>query len=666
MNRRLRYVALAGVVALVAAAVPHQQLVPAKYALVIGVSDYQYFEDEPGGDLPGAANDARAFTDVLIGRLGVPESNIHMVLDLDATRARIQHEMTEWLPSVLRPGDLVWIFFAGHGSQTWDVTGDEADGLDETVCPTDVSPDRPNADIRDDELDRWLSGLPAAEVILIWDKCHAESSMRAATPFARARVLGRDVRDIPRPTGLFVPREERTGRGLGARAAAVEIRATEEWRSDRVRARGMRPTIIEVAASQADQVAMDAAFPGVDGGPMTFGGAFTTSFVRNFWQAPAEATLDEVFRRTANDMRAQRFEQRPMLTDSFDLRTRSLASLAAAPAEAAPTTPAATPTQVAASAGAGSVPVLVVAGNRVVLDGGSAAGITSGSIYSAAGRLLRVTDVAQTEAIAQVAGGAGGGALGAGTPAQLVAYAFPSAELRVSVADLPAALQDAIVRGIGDAPTVRLIRSAGEFAHVLVRQAESDLVVLGLDGFPRHRIAAGNTQAAVRDLGAILQGEARAHQLAGLDNPARPFQVEFGLDDEDNDLVIGDLIRIQVTSERSGYLTIIDLPADGTVTVVFPTQPGQDNYVAAGQAFSLPRLSDPAIQVTEPVGRSIVRAFVTERPMTIGLGPRDPQLGVRVLEALSRAAGEAPLEDSRAIPVGSWASASIVYDVLAQ
>lgn len=43
-------------------------------------------------------------------------------------------------------------------------------------------------------------------------------------------------------------------------------------------------------------------------------------------------------------------------------------------------------------------------------------------------------------------------------------------------------------------------------------------------------------------------------------------------------------------------------------------------------------------------------------PLRISLEPRDPQVGVHVLEALMRAAGEPPPENSAAVPVGNWAS----------
>ena len=133
---RMRKIAVLGAALFCAAYAPHNSTAPARWALLIGVGDYQNFGAEIGGDLPGATWDARRMRDVLVARWGYDAARVKLVLDHDATRARIKSEITEWLPSVVKPGDQVLVFFAGHGSQTWDVNGDEEDGLDETFCPT--------------------------------------------------------------------------------------------------------------------------------------------------------------------------------------------------------------------------------------------------------------------------------------------------------------------------------------------------------------------------------------------------------------------------------------------------------------------------------------------------------------------------------------------------
>ncbi|HEX6588493.1 MAG TPA: caspase family protein [Longimicrobiales bacterium] len=643
-----RHAAVLAAATLFSAAVPHVSYAPDQWALIIGISDYQNFGDEMGGDLPGAVNDANAFRDVAIARLGVPESNVHLVLDAAATRERIESEFTQWLPSVVGPDDIVWVFFAGHGSQVWDEDGDEEDGLEETICPTDVARGSPDMDIVDDDVAIWLQGIPAAEVVVFWDKCHAESSTRAVTPFARPRALDREPEeDLDRParTGL---REARVQSGLGDRIAR---RPLEEWRGRKA------PNIVEVAASQADQVAVDAAFETPEG-ETRFGGAFTTNFVKNAWQAPSDATIEDLFERTRNDLRSQRFQQQPQLSGESALRTRSLSAIAngaAADVEGAPSR-------------SGSVPVLAVNGNLVTLAGGASTGATAGSVYAVGRTLLRVEHVADDEIHATLSStelrgisAAQADTLAPGARAHLVAHAYAPAELSVSLADVPAATRAPFEAALAGVPALRIVTEAGRFADLLVRPSENGFIVLGLDGFARHRIPAADAAAAARQLRAILEREVEANELAELDNPAAPFELEFAFNHEDSRFGLGDLVEFHVTSERAGYLTIVDLGTDGSVTVLFPNDLDADNRIDADESFVLPTPTmNMVFRATPPAGRGIVRAFLTERPLEIALDG-NADLGRAVLDALARAVGESPIPD--AMPVTSWATRSIAYEV---
>jgi hypothetical protein len=56
---------------------------------------------------------------------------------------------------------------AGHGSQQRDYSGEETDGLNETLCPLDF---RQAGEIVDDELNRWLVN-PLPTVGFWWLAC---------------------------------------------------------------------------------------------------------------------------------------------------------------------------------------------------------------------------------------------------------------------------------------------------------------------------------------------------------------------------------------------------------------------------------------------------------------------------------------------------------------
>lgn len=602
---KIRHCAALLSVALLYGFAPHARTAPTRWALVIGISDYTNFGEEIGGDLPGAAEDARRMRDVLVARWGFEESHVRLVLNGEATRARIARELKEWLPSVAKENDLVVFYFAGHGSQMWDTSGDEPDGLDETICPTDVLKGNTGADIPDDELNAWLGGLPTSNVVAILDNCHAGTGTRAVTPFARPRALDRDVAaDVTKP------------------AEATVGNAAAEAESDAGDGR------IELAGAQADEVALDLEWM-EDDGTTLYGGAFTTSLVKQLWSAPRRTSYAVLFDRTVEDMKRQKYTQAPLLTGA-----------AAAPAFAGE----------ASADDRGFVPVVRVDGDAVTLGGGAAAGITPGSIWRSGDALLTVREVSGAAAVAH----ATGGAPRVGAPATLHAYAFAVEPLRISVADVAGATRAELATALSSTAGVSVVSGPRDFAHLLVRPAEQGYRILGMDGATRHEIpAAGATQA----IAAAIRQELSAHQLAALENPASPFELAFALEGGRADLEIGDPVAFEVRSARDGYLTVVDLGTDGTVTVLFPNEDDTDGRVRAGELVRLPQSAQ--FEAVAPAGRGIVRAFVTAQPLGLA-EDANPEL---IAQAIRAAAGGAASSRNAAVPVGSWATASIVYTI---
>lgn len=637
---RIRHFLVLAAVALFVAFGPPERTAPAKWAVVVGISDYIHFGDEIGGDLPGAANDARAVADVLVNKYGFAPDNVRLILDHSATRERIRAEMTEWLPSVARPGDLVWFYFAGHGSQAWDLDGDEVDGLDETVCPADVTRSSTDMDILDDEIARWLAQLPTDNVIVVWDKCHARSSTRAVTPFARPRSLARSVED-----------------DLAKPADATEGQAADAEEDGG----GVGAGVLEISAAQADEVAIDAAFPDREGGETTFGGAFTTPFVQNLWNASDRATYQQIFDETKSAMKRNRFRQEPAIDDK-SLKDRPLFWVEAdeaAPVADAPTAP------VTAAVRILDIP----ADDRVVLAGGFNADMTVRSIYTAGEAVLEVADVDADRAEARLAGtetrsigATGARELAVGSEARLVAYRYPQAMLRVAISDLPEPAQTELRGELRSVPSLLLVRDPTAFSHLLVRPRNDHYVVLTLEGFPRDSVS---TTMEVGALAELLRRELGQFQLTELENPGQPFDIDFGFGDGDAEFALGDPVSFRVTSDRDGYLTIVDLAPDGTVNVIFPNDYVAENRVRAGEPTEFPS-PEMNLQFTaiEPAGRGVVRAFVTERPLILpfaqGAAAAEAE---RIWQALRNAAGAPAIEGSDAIPVTSWATAAIVYEI---
>jgi hypothetical protein len=344
--------------------VPEARLAPTQWALVIGVSDYIEFDDVEGGDLPGAEHDARAMRDVLVARWGFAPENVRLLLNREATRDAIEQGITGWLGGNVQPGDHVLLYFAGHGSQVWDENGDEEDGLDETIAPADVSPTSPERDITDDVLGEWLRALPTDNVVYVHDNCNAGTGTRALTPFSRARKLARDPSALPNAQG------RRALPGAAEDQSGFDIDDSE---------------VLELAAAQPDQAAVDAYFEGTDGAEAFHGGAFTTFLVQQLWQAPASATYSDVFRAVRETLKSHRFQQDPHLSEGVPLAGGTLFAV-----------------EGGVPAGGAFIPVVSVRGGTVELGAGQVLGLTVGTVLDTdAGARLMVEGVSRDRTTAR-------------------------------------------------------------------------------------------------------------------------------------------------------------------------------------------------------------------------------------------------------------------------
>ena len=126
-------------------------------------------------------------------------------------------------------------------------------------------------------------------------------------------------------------------------------------------------------------------------------------------------------------------------------------------------------------------------------------------------------------------------------------------------------------------------------------------------------------------------------------------------------------MRFLAEAQRSGYLTLVDLGTDGTVTVLFPNPYDRDNAVTEGQRIEFPTESmQSEIQAMPPAGRGMVRAFLTSEPLDIAVGDDftsgNIELADLIAEAVRSAAGSVEGSDG-AVRLDSWGSASVMYEI---
>ncbi len=144
-----------------------------KYALLVGIDTYSW----PNTPLDGCVKDVAMIQTVLTEKYGFPASNVKTLLNSAATFEGIRNAFQTHLIEQARRGDAVVLYYSGHGTQTPDNNGDEADGIDETLCPVNISDDETTW-LTDDILNRWLSQLRTTQVTVILDSCFAGTATR--------------------------------------------------------------------------------------------------------------------------------------------------------------------------------------------------------------------------------------------------------------------------------------------------------------------------------------------------------------------------------------------------------------------------------------------------------------------------------------------------------
>jgi hypothetical protein len=174
------------VAAIALAQVRADEAPPVRRALLIGVNDYV---TDQFGDLNGAVNDVETMRGLLVSRFGFSPENVATLTDRQATREAILAAIRK-VVSETGPKDTLYLHYSGHGSQAPDADGDEGDGRDETIVPSDGRTEG-IADITDDEIGALLAEVQADNCVIVMDSCHSGTVTRGAL---RTRTVPPDPR----------------------------------------------------------------------------------------------------------------------------------------------------------------------------------------------------------------------------------------------------------------------------------------------------------------------------------------------------------------------------------------------------------------------------------------------------------------------------------------
>ena len=168
-----------------------------KYALLIGINQYappaDYKVEASNGridfpNLEGCRNDVASVKSLLRSKFSFDERYIDTLYDKNATRDHILTAFNDLLNKA-KKGDIVFIYYAGHGSQVYNSKSKEEDKKDETIVPADAWKEGVE-DIRDKELARKFNEFldKGIKLTVILDCCHSGSMSRGGPILRRGKL----------------------------------------------------------------------------------------------------------------------------------------------------------------------------------------------------------------------------------------------------------------------------------------------------------------------------------------------------------------------------------------------------------------------------------------------------------------------------------------------
>jgi hypothetical protein len=627
-------------------------------ALLIGVSSYARTSGGAGDewwDLSSTA-DVVAISDALHGKFGFTDAGITTLTTRVETRRQAILAAFEKLIRDTQKGDVVFIHYSGHGSPVLDLDGDEIDGLDEAIVPSDyVSRHDGSRNITDDTIGALLMRLRArqpASVTLTFDSCYSGTQTRGG----RMVVRGGDYLD-DRPAARGGDDTDLTG--MSDRQAF---------------ARGY----VVISAARPDQIAIE-----TDDGYGGQMGLLSYALVRHLRAAGPTTTYRDLFDHVLDTVTRRNPAQVPQLEG--DLDEILMSGMAAPPQPYVDTR---------------------VEDGRLMLDAGALHGITEGSrfaLYPAGTRtfdgsgMLAHADASVVRATDTV--------LVLTDPVVLDRLrASRAVEVAHKHSDTTARLHLADLDGVSAFDPVRreLQRFADDRGLVrLTSRGDWDLKVCRnpcREAREPRAAASGGFATLIRQDGSIvdplpdgpslpdtltrlLERESRRRLVAALDHRDPRIAVDVRLvpvavtRNASGEVVaakpragssrtaggqltmkIGDYFMIEARNggPMDAYVTILDLSPDGSISPLWP-HPRLGSRVQDNKLRGVPAGAQPAwvliplpyvFQVGPPAGLEIVKAIATDTPADFSL---------LLTPEATRTRGASPTEQS---PIGQLLAAA--------
>lgn len=270
-----------------------------KRALLIGINQYLtnnklVSDDCPVivPDLEGCLNDVDAMQAMISTRFGFAQQQVIRLLNEQATRQGILNELQSLIDKS-KAGDIVLIYYSGHGTEVRNSLSKEKRGVDESLVPVDYWKDKSFNPLRDKTLAVYFHKLvdKGVKLTAIFDCCHSGSLSRGpnrSTGRSRSVLLPEELYDAK--DSSILPAPETQTENFAILSAAQNFEEAKEDQS-------------------AD-------------GPVQ--GIFTRSLIEALSRQSVNASLENIFSATRAIIKAKQFVQEPVLGAKDGRRQQTL------------------------------------------------------------------------------------------------------------------------------------------------------------------------------------------------------------------------------------------------------------------------------------------------------------------------------------------------------
>lgn len=600
---------------------------PNKYALLVGISKYHRGSKESDFDWwdLNTKGDVEILAELLVRKFEYKPENIKILSDeeinfngktippIKPTQKLIVDTFRSFLTEQAKPGDIVYFHFSGHGQAVPDNGDDEADGMDETLVPSDyVSQKDGSKNIRDDEIAVLLDGLKKknpSNVTITLDSCFSGTATRGELrprggPWKGKEIDKKFAGKTDDSFGDFVTRGSTRG--------------------------GEEQEYVFLSAASQRQVANETNEGGVNYG------AFTYALAKAMEGAGKTTTYRDLFEKVNDYVTGKKRNQNPQI-EGAQLDNLILGQGALPPQR--------------------YVSVKITSRGSPYLLAGKLQGVTRGSkfaLYPPGAKehqegkqiaIAEITSVSATTSALKIEGNIAPEKLKEASRAFEISHSYEDV-LKVAVQETGrgGVNLDKIIENLGLA---QKISADDKTWNVLVRPVSDEDV--GLNSVQKDfrgvvlQRQDGSIIASIREgekmleqIQAALQTEAKWLTVKSLEDNTDPglnivklemVPIEVELNEAANSVVsitekkerfvqrggkteisVGDFVRLKIqnTGEKDVYVTVLNLSSNGKIGPAFPVG-NTDNLIKAGTTYTIPY----PFKITEPFGQESFRAIIT-------------------------------------------------------